>query len=109
MPDYHLAEPYARGFDQIALNRNGSGPCFCSIPIMVDAQPACLRQEWKACSAWQTRYSGSWGGHHLLLFLQHAQKAVTHSVMLLTLDQLIPREHYTCNGVKRIHSVPGVQ
>ena len=27
--------------------------------------------------------------------LQHAQKALTHPVMLLTLDRLVPREHYT--------------
>jgi len=31
--------------------------------------------------------------------LQHAQKAVTHPVMLLTLDQLIPREHYTAKDI----------
>jgi len=31
--------------------------------------------------------------------LQHAQKAVTHPVMLLTLDKLIPREHYTTKDI----------
>jgi methionine sulfoxide reductase catalytic subunit len=31
--------------------------------------------------------------------LQHAQKAVTHPVMLLTLDRLIPREHYTVKDI----------
>jgi hypothetical protein len=31
--------------------------------------------------------------------LQHAQKAVTHPVMLLTLDRLIPRRHYTAKDV----------
>ena len=31
--------------------------------------------------------------------LQHAQKAVTHPVMLLTLDRLIPREHYTAKDI----------
>ena len=31
--------------------------------------------------------------------LQHAQKAVTHPVMLLTLDKLIPREHYTAKDI----------
>jgi DMSO/TMAO reductase YedYZ molybdopterin-dependent catalytic subunit len=31
--------------------------------------------------------------------LQHAQKAVTHPVMLLTLDRLHPREHYTAKDI----------
>jgi methionine sulfoxide reductase catalytic subunit len=31
--------------------------------------------------------------------LQHAQKAVTHPVELLTLDKLIPREHYTTKDI----------
>jgi DMSO/TMAO reductase YedYZ molybdopterin-dependent catalytic subunit/thiosulfate reductase cytochrome b subunit len=31
--------------------------------------------------------------------LQHAQKAVTHPVMLLTLDRLHPREHYTTKDI----------
>jgi sulfoxide reductase catalytic subunit YedY len=31
--------------------------------------------------------------------LQHAQKAVTYPVMLLTLDKLIPREHYTTKDI----------
>jgi sulfoxide reductase catalytic subunit YedY len=31
--------------------------------------------------------------------LQHAQKAVTHPVMLLTLDRLHPREHYTTKNI----------
>jgi methionine sulfoxide reductase catalytic subunit len=31
--------------------------------------------------------------------LQHAQKAITHPVMLLTLDRLTPREHYTAKDI----------
>jgi methionine sulfoxide reductase catalytic subunit len=31
--------------------------------------------------------------------LQHAQKAVTHPVKLLTLDKLIPREHFTTKDI----------
>jgi sulfoxide reductase catalytic subunit YedY len=31
--------------------------------------------------------------------LQHAQKAVMHPVMLLTLDKLIPQEHYTAKDI----------
>ena len=46
----------------------------------------------------------SWvGAHYISWFfprgLQHAQKTVTHPVMLLTLDQLIPREHYTAKDI----------
>jgi methionine sulfoxide reductase catalytic subunit len=31
--------------------------------------------------------------------LQHAQKAVTHPVKLVTLDKLVPREHYTAKDI----------
>jgi len=46
----------------------------------------------------------SWvGAHYISWFfprgLQHAQKAVTHPVMLLTLDKLIPQEHYTAKDI----------
>ena len=46
----------------------------------------------------------SWIGAHYISWsfprgLQHAQKAVTHPVMLLTLDRLIPREHYTAKDI----------
>jgi methionine sulfoxide reductase catalytic subunit len=46
----------------------------------------------------------SWAfAHYISWFLprglQHAQKAVTHPVMLLTLDRLTPREHYTAKDI----------
>jgi len=46
----------------------------------------------------------SWvAAHYISWFfprgLQHAQKAVTHPVMLLTLDKLIPQEHYTAKDI----------
>ena len=31
--------------------------------------------------------------------LQHAQQAITHPVKLVTLDQLVPREHYTAKDI----------
>jgi sulfoxide reductase catalytic subunit YedY len=46
--------------------------------------------------SWVAAHYISW---HFPRGLQHAQKAVTHPVMLLTLDKLVPREHYTAKDI----------
>ena len=46
--------------------------------------------------SWVVAHYVSW---YIPRGLQHAQKAVTHPVKLLTLDKLIPREHYTTKDI----------